>query len=200
MSWLKHLYFNLLYFRTPPWDTQVSPPELMEFIESQTPGRALDLGCGTGTNVITLAQHGWQVVGVDYVKRAVRTAEHKASQAGVTAEFFVNDVTKLDGVRGVFDLVLDIGCFHSLDGGERELYLDNLERLTKSGSTLMVYSFLRDNDSGGPGINGSDLMRLERLFSLSKRVDGTERGERSSAWLTYKREADIDKQLAGPIK
>ena len=197
MSWLKHLYFNLLYFRTPPWDTQVSPPELMEFIESHPPGRVLDLGCGTGTNVITLAQHGWQVVGVDYVKRAVRTAERKASQAGVTAEFFVNDVTKLEGVRGVFDLVLDIGCFHSLDGGERELYLDNLERLTKPGSTFMVYSFLRDNDSGGPGINGSDMMRLEKLFSLSKRVDGTDRGERSSAWLTYIREADIDKQLAG---
>ena len=119
MSWLKHLYFNLLYFRTPPWDTQVSPPKLMEFIESHPPGRVLDLGCGTGTNVITLAQHGWQVVGVDYVKRAVRTAERKANQAGVTAEFFVNDVTKLEGVRGVFDLVLDIGCFHSLDGGER---------------------------------------------------------------------------------
>ena len=199
MSWLKHLYFNLFYFRTPPWDTQISPPELIEFIESHPPGRALDLGCGTGTNVITLAQHGWQVVGVDYVKRAVRTAERKASQAGVSAEFFVNDVTKLDGVRGVFDLVLDISCFHSLDGGERELYLDNLERLTKPGSTLMVYSFLRDNDSSGPGINGSDMMRLERLFSLSKRVDGTDRGERSSAWLTYKREADIDKQLSGLI-
>jgi len=197
MSWLKHLYFNLLYFRTPPWDTQVSPPELMEFIESHPPGRVLDLGCGTGTNVITLAQHGWQVVGVDYVKRAVRTAERKASQAGVTAEFFVNDVTKLEGVRGVFDLVLDIGCFHSLDGGERVQYLDNLERLTRPGSTFMVYSFLRDNDSSEPGINGSDMMRLERLFSLSKRVDGTERGERSSAWLTYIRETDIDKQLAG---
>ena len=197
MSWLKHLYFNLLYFRTPPWDTQVSPPELMEFIESHPPGRVLDLGCGTGTNVITLAQHGWQVVGVDYVKRAVRTAERKASQAGATAEFFVNDVTKLEGVRGVFDLVLDIGCFHSLDGGERVQYLDNLERLTRPGSTFMVYSFLRDNDSSEPGINGSDMMRLERLFSLSKRVDGTERGERSSAWLTYIREADIDKQLAG---
>lgn len=124
MSWLKHLYFSLLYFRKPPWDTQVSPPELMEFIENNPPGHALDLGCGTGTNVITLAQHGWQVIGVDYVKRAIRRAKFKASQAGVSAEFIVNDVTRLKDVEGVFDLVLDIGCFHSLEAGEKTKLCD----------------------------------------------------------------------------
>lgn len=196
MSWLKQLYFNLLYFRTPPWDTQVSPPELMEFIENYPPGRALDLGCGTGTNVITLAQHGWQVVGVDYVRRAIRQAEIKASRAGVSADFIVNDVTRLDDVQGAFDLVLDIGCFHSLDVNERQLYVGNLERLTKPGATIMVYCFLRDTDSSGPGINESDLMLFEKLLSLSKRVDGTDRGERPSTWLTFERRRAENQVLA----
>ena len=196
MSWLKHLYFNLLYFRTPPWDTQVSPPELIEFIETHSPGRALDLGCGTGTNVITLAQHGWQVVGVDYVKRAIHSAKRKADQAGVSAEFVVSDVTRLEEVHGDFDLVLDIGCFHSLDARERGAYLDNLECLTKAGSTLLIYCFLSDIESSGPGINESDLLAFDQLFSLLQRVDGTERGERPSAWLTFSRKADEKMELA----
>ena len=189
MSWLKQLYFNLLYFRKPPWDTQVSPPELIEFIENNPPGRALDLGCGTGTNVITLAQHGWQVIGVDYVKRAIHQANIKAEQAGVSADFIVDDVAHLKDVDGVFDLVLDIGCFHSLDLDEKQLYVTNMERLTRPGSTLLIYGFLRDTGSTGTGMDESDLVAFQALFNQSNRVDGTDRGERPSTWLTLVRSA-----------
>jgi SAM-dependent methyltransferase len=188
MSWVKRLYFNLLYFGKPPWDTQVSPPELMEYIENNPPGRALDLGCGTGTNVITLAQHGWEVIGVD--GRAIRHAQRKANQAGVKAEFVINSVSKLDGVKGPFDLVLDIGCFHSLEAGERDRYITNLGRLTEPGSTLLLYAFLKESGENGPGISESDLTNFERLYALSRRVDGFERGESPSAWLTFERKAD----------
>ena len=189
MSWLKQLYFNLLYFRKPPWDTQVSPPELIEFIENNPPGRALDLGCGTGTNVITLAQHSWQVIGVDYVKRAIHQANIKAEQAGVSADFIVDDVAHLKDVDGVFDLVLDIGCFHSLDLDEKQLYVTNMERLTRPGSTLLIYGFLRDTGSTGTGMDESDLVAFQALFNQSNRVDGTDRGERPSTWLTLVRSA-----------
>jgi 2-polyprenyl-3-methyl-5-hydroxy-6-metoxy-1,4-benzoquinol methylase len=191
MSWVKRLYFNLLYFRNPPWDTQVSPPELMEYIENNPPGRALDLGCGTGTNVITLAQHGWQVVGVDFVGRAIRHAERKSKQAGVKVDFIVNSVSRLDGVSGSFDLVLDIGCFHSLDAGEKDRYIANLESFTNPGSTLLMYAFINEPGVNGPGISESDLTNFESLFALSSREDGYERGERPSAWLTFKRKADV---------
>jgi cyclopropane fatty-acyl-phospholipid synthase-like methyltransferase len=192
MNWLKYIYFNFLYLRNPPWDTQVSPPELLEFIENNSPGRALDLGCGTGTNVIQLAQHGWQVVGVDFVKKAVRMAERKAELSGVEAEFIVDDVSKLAAVDGLFDFVLDIGCFHSLAAKEKRSYVSNLARLTKTGSTLLMYCFIHiDNDSGS-GITSADLQSIEELFSLAKRVDGTERGERPSAWFTFQRKPTSD--------
>src|SRR5689334_21905005 len=51
---LRRLSFNLWYFRNPPWDSGISPPELLEFIQTHPAGKAIDLGCGTGTNVITL--------------------------------------------------------------------------------------------------------------------------------------------------
>ncbi len=187
MSWLRHLYFNLLYFRKPPWDTQVSPPELMEFIAQYAPGRALDLGCGTGTNVITLAQHGWRVTGVDYVGRALRQAKKKAQQAGVTADFQVDDVTKLKKITEVFDLVLDIGCFHSLAANEKRAYIHNLERLTTPGSVYLMYGFFREADGNGPGLREPDLNRLELSFDLINREEGFDRGQRPSVWVTYQR-------------
>jgi methylase of polypeptide subunit release factors len=71
---MRKLFFNLAYLQKPVWDTGISPPELLDFIANHNPGRALDLGCGTGTNSITLAKHGWEVTGVDFVKRAINLA------------------------------------------------------------------------------------------------------------------------------
>jgi len=80
----------------PPWDTEVAPPELAQAIKGTAAGRALDLGCGTGTNSVYLARHGWDVVGVDMVKSALRRAKVKAHAAGVRPEFLRGDVTRLD--------------------------------------------------------------------------------------------------------
>ncbi|TFG49883.1 MAG: class I SAM-dependent methyltransferase, partial [Anaerolineales bacterium] len=89
------LFFMLRYLlNDPPWDTGITPPEVYQFLEENSPGRALDLGCGTGTNVITLAEHGWQVTGIDYVPKAIRIARQKARRKGYQSEvkFLVGDV------------------------------------------------------------------------------------------------------------
>ena len=189
MSWFRHLYFRLLYFRRPPWDTQESPPELLEFISKHPPGRALDLGCGTGTNVITLAGYGWQATGVDFVGRSLKHARIKAQLAGATADFLVDDVTTLKLVTGKFDLILDIGCFHSLSGSEKLDYLKNLERLTKPRSFYLMYGFTSFTEDGGPGIREPDLHAFDKDFILVNREDGTERGQRPSAWFTFQRKS-----------
>src|SRR6266545_4272992 len=63
-----------------PWDTGVTPPEVVELVEGKTPlppGRALDLGCGTGNEVAYLARHGWTATGVDLVQVAIDRAASK---------------------------------------------------------------------------------------------------------------------------
>src|SRR5512139_2762941 len=98
MGFFRRWLFNLWYFQRPPWDSGISPPELMEFIRSSQPGRALDLGCGTGTNIISLAKNGWQVTGVDFASHAISIARRKAQSEGVTADLRVSDVTSLEGI------------------------------------------------------------------------------------------------------
>lgn len=187
MNFLRRLFFNLWYFRDPPWDTGITPPELVDFIEHHPPGRALDLGCGTGTNVITLAQNGWDVTGVDFVARAIRAARRKARQAGVDVDLRVGDVTRLDALHAPFDLILDIGCFHSLSQPGKRDYIENLTRLMAPGGTYLMYGFFKDSTDSGTGLVEEDIDRLITRFQLLDRQDGTERGTRPSAWFTFQK-------------
>ncbi|MGH7320729.1 MAG: class I SAM-dependent methyltransferase [Candidatus Rokuibacteriota bacterium] len=44
--------------------------------------RAIDLGCGSGANAIFLAEHGFDVSGVDFSPVALRKAQAKAVERG----------------------------------------------------------------------------------------------------------------------
>lgn len=161
----------------------------MEHIQSHPPGRALDLGCGTGTNVITLAHHGWKVTGVDFAGHAIALARKKVEQAGVNADLYAEDVTQLHQVSGTFDLILDMGCFHTLSGENVQKYIRNLQKLLAPQGTYLMYGFFKNQDETGPGISEADLEALTRQFELVKREDGTERGRRPSAWFTFQQTA-----------
>ena len=148
----------------------------------------MDLGGGTATNVITRAQHGWQVTGVDFARKAIGMARRKARRAGVEVDLRVGDVTR-DGVaEGVYDLVLDMGCFHSLTPEGRRAYVRNLERLMASGGTFLLYVFVKaDDDVEGGGVPESELATLSEVIELVSREDGTNRGGRPSAWRTCRK-------------
>ena len=126
-----------------PWDTNVTPPEVVALIEQEQfpSGRALDLGCGTGTNALYLAQHGFDVIGVDYVPRAIDAARRKAQQRNVRVEFRTADVLAPGNFETPFDLILDIGCFHSLDSNGQMRYADNVRTWTHHGSLVLMYAF-----------------------------------------------------------
>jgi len=169
--------------RRPPWDTGVTPPELERFVASHPPGRALDLGCGTGTNVVYLARHGWTAVGIDYACRAVAKARQRARAAGVRCELYVADVTRLDFLEPPFHLALDIGCLHSLAVGDRPRYAAGLARLVRPGGTYLLYAFA----PGGPatGLTRED---VAGTFAPAFRVVSVEEGTGwPSAWYTLER-------------
>jgi SAM-dependent methyltransferase len=188
MSFLSRIAFNFWYLRRPPWDSGITPPELLDFLKDHPAGRAIDLGCGTGTNVITLARLGWQVTGVDFATRAIEQARQKVKKAGVNADLRVGDVTSLDGVVGPFSFALDLGCFHSLSDREKEAYLHQIDRILAPGGTWFIYAFLRPpGDSSPPGLSPLDLERISARFVLRSRLDGFERGRRPSAYFIFEK-------------
>lgn len=180
--WLR---FNRAYFGQPPWDTGVSPPELLDFIASHPPGRALDLGCGSGTNVLTLAGHGWDAVGVDYALTAIILARRKARARGLTARFMVGDVAKLSGLGPGFDLVLDIGCFHHLADAAKTAYARQMARVVAPGGTFLLYGH-QHQPGGRRGIVDEDLAKFGPQLVLRRRVDGRDDyRDQPATWLTF---------------
>ncbi len=184
----RRLFFNLWYLRKPPWETGIVPPELVEFIEANPAGRALDLGCGSGTSSLALARAGWTVCGVDFASLAIRKAQQKARSAGLSVDFVLGNVTRLplNLFDQTYDLVLDVGCFHGLNTEERQHYLDDLDKLLAPGGKWLMYGFFKPEEQAGSGLLFDKLQRIGRRFKLLWRKDGMERNERPSAWFCYK--------------
>lgn len=188
MDTIRRLKFNLWYYFNPPWDTGISPPELIDFLANHSPGKALDLGCGTGTNAITLAKNKWQVTAVDFAYPAIRYAQRKAKSAGVNIDFLVGDVTRITGIKPPYDLILDIGCYHGLTSKQRAAYLDNIVNWLSREGTFLIYLFLCSNpEPGKTGITQVELNNISKRLNLVKRQDGTDRGSQTSSWLTFTR-------------
>jgi ubiquinone/menaquinone biosynthesis C-methylase UbiE len=184
---LRRLHFIFRYLGRPPWDSGLTPPELYNYLRAHPAGRAIDLGCGTGTNALALAQHGWQVTGVDFVPRAIQLARQKIKKANLQADLSVGDVTRLDGINGPFDLALDIGCFHGVD--DKAAYLSELTRLLAPRGHWLLYGFFKPDPShAGPGLAAPDLDLIHTCgFSLLSRADGFDKKNRPSAWFLWQR-------------
>jgi len=135
---------NLLY-HSPfnPKSTDNPDDAVVDLVEGPNalpPGRALDLGCGSGRHTIYLAEHGWDVTGVDLVKDAVESARQKAAAAGVRPTLVQGDVTELAalGIRSKHSLIVDAGCFHGLPARLRDAYVPGVTNVAAPGAVLLI--------------------------------------------------------------
>jgi SAM-dependent methyltransferase len=95
---------------------------LVDFVHGRglKPGRCLELGAGTGTNALSLAEQGFDVIATDVVQRAIAKAEAKARErpGASRCRFLIHDVTAGPVPGGPFEFVFDRGCFHIFDEAE----------------------------------------------------------------------------------
>lgn len=88
-------------------------------------GRALDLGCGTGSLSVYLAKQGYEVTGLDLFPRALEMGKEHAKRENVSVDWVEADLFVWKS-QPKFDLVLDSGCLHSLVGGSLHRYKEQL--------------------------------------------------------------------------
>jgi SAM-dependent methyltransferase len=198
--WYGFVYRTLYRLGLRLWERKRPPSDLVELVEGPAPlppGRALDLGCGTGTDSVYLAQHGWEVTGVDMVPRALAAARRRAAAAGVSPRYVEGDATRLPelGVGGEFDLVLDFGCFHTLPEDRRDPYVASVSAAAAGGATLLLYGFARpprlapmhaaftpDEVRRRFGEGGWELLGADRMTADAIVVTGRSSADRFELW------------------
>ena len=167
-----------------PWDMDEPQPELVKFAKKLPPCKALDLGCGTGSNAIFLAQNGFDVTGVDLSNVAIKKAKAKAKKAGGATrdakgwrvKFVQGSVLDLHFLGQRFDLITDVGCFHSLGKGERERYAESLaDALENSGTCFLMCFGEKEPNWGGPNrITKEELHEtFDKFFEIEALRDAT---------------------------
>ena len=185
-----------------PWDTDTPDPMLVQTIESQTIalGRTLEVGCGTGTNAIYLAQHGLDVVGIDISPLAVEKARAKAHGR---CRFEAIDFLHEAAPGGPFQFVFDRGCFHTFDEDhERARFAQNVaSALVDGGVWLSLIGSTEGppRDQGPPRRSARDVVNaIEPWLEILQFRSGEFGvcGELLRAWLCLSRKRTIPAQAS----
>jgi len=156
-----------------PWDSGVPDVHLPGVIEAYgiAPGKALEVGCGTGTNAIWLARQGFDVTGLDLSEVAIQRAEKKAAEAGVACRLLAGDFLT-DPVPGApYDFVFDRGVLHVFDRAkERARFAERVAELL--GPDGLWFSLIGstdgpDRDVGPPRRSAAEVTKaVEPWFEI----------------------------------
>ncbi|WP_199245212.1 class I SAM-dependent methyltransferase [[Phormidium] sp. ETS-05] len=125
-----------------PWHRETIPPHLAAAVAQQTPGRVLDIGCGTGVYATYLAELGWNVTALDFVPTALNMAQERANEKGVIINFVEADVLEWKA-DGKFELILDAGCFHGFANNQRQVYKQRLLNWLAPQGKFVLTHFVR---------------------------------------------------------
>ncbi len=140
-----------------PWEKYVVKriPIIKRFLENKK-GKILDLGCGSGRNMIPGKNKKY--FAVDFSSEQLRNAESYSKEEDVNAEFFKSSADKLPFENEFFDCGLFIATLHCLETkNERENAIKEFYRVLKKGAEGLI-SVWNSEDKRFGGLKGSIYM------------------------------------------
>lgn len=164
------------------WDAPRVPAELLRWLDQGLlDGRVLDVGCGTGTELLHVADRRVSsgrsrhrnpapgpvrrdLLGIDRSLPGLVRARRRSGSAGLPLRWTAADVTELPLADASVDAVLDRGCLHVVSRRSRPGYAREIARVTTRGGRLLLRgASRRDPDAGFEPL---DRAQIEELFTL----------------------------------
>lgn len=183
-----------------PWDTGTPEPLLLNFVTSGgvTPGRTLEIGAGTGTNAIWLAERGFDVLGVDVSSLAVERAKAKMDGRDLRCRFATLDFLAAP-VPNRFHFVFDRGCFHVFDEAvERARFAEQVAAALAPGGlwlSLIGSTEGSPREVGPPRRSAQEVaLAIEPALEIVELRSAEFRGHDAKAWFCLSRQRMIPAQ------
>lgn len=123
-----------------PWHEAEPPALLVKAMDRRhAPGSALDIGCGSGTYSIYMAERGYRVTAIDFMPQAIAMLKTRIAGRDLAIEAIQADVGQW-AADHPFDVVLDIGCLHAPGTIDIDAYKARLLNwLAPGGSFILVH-------------------------------------------------------------
>jgi len=103
----------------------------------------LDVGCGDGFHSAWLGSQGFNVVGIDFAKSAIKIANKQYAEPNTTFE--VCDISLRSPSISGFDVILDRGCFHQIKPLQRQRMVANILNVINDGAKMILMAKIFQN-------------------------------------------------------
>lgn len=134
-------YFDAIdYYRY-----QVYSPWIKDLVDFNgfTGKRLLEIGCGTGTDLVQFARGGAMVTGVDLTPRSIEIARQRFKVFDLSGDFAIGDAESLTFPDETFDVVYSFGVLHHTPGTETAV--DEVYRVLRPGGRVIVMLYNRSS-------------------------------------------------------
>jgi len=123
----------------------------------------------SGSNTLYLARTGFSVTGMDISLEAVRYTGRRARKEKLKVSLVACDFARMPFSAGVFDLVLDFGCFHHVRMEHRKDFIDGITRVLTDGGFYQMTCLSYRN---GPAWNHFTEQQVREFFSGNFSIEG----------------------------
>jgi SAM-dependent methyltransferase len=148
-----------------PWDAAGVPAKLLQYLKGRAPQRVLIPGAGSGYEVQAFAEHGHDVMAIEFSEAAIEAAQRQLGPlSGLVrkADFFSFEAEP-------FDLVYERAFLCALPRRLWPAWGARVLELLRPNGALAGFFYLDDNERGPPfGVSRERLGELLARFRLQE--------------------------------
>ena len=145
VEWFLEFYCEPKDYFPKKYNSNPVHSEVLEAMESLSPGKALDLGCGQGRNALFLAQHGFEVTAVDQNELALEILQSIVEQEDLKMTVGLYDINSAN-LKQSYDLIVSTVVLMFLQADRIPAIIRNMQDQTNPGGYNLIVCAMDTED------------------------------------------------------